>query len=972
MRIIGIDIQNFRKLFGCHIDISKETTLFVGANNSGKTSAMDALAKFLANRSFVFNDITIAKRIDINRIGTKWVEADCEQPADLLDWDTIVPKMDIWLDVAPNEMHYVASIIPTLKWRGGKLGVRLALLPKDVSNLFNEYREAYSSARTTEHARVEKSSFNLFPKDLCEFLDRKLTTYFSIKAFILDPSHFEDAPVQPTSFEAECLTDNPLKDIVRVDMIDAQRGFADPDSSEGTEKVRKQLSAQMRNYYEKHLDPEKAPSPEDLDILEATEGARQVFDKTLALKFAPAIKELEGLGYPGISDPKLTITTKVMTSETLKHDSAVQYALSKTDNTLKLPEKYNGLGYQNLISMVFDLMGFRDDWMREGKAKDTNTVIEPMHLVLVEEPEAHLHIQVQQVFIRQAYKVLTNHKFLKQNLNFTTQLVISTHSSHIAIETTFGNLRYFKRLPEGTECAVATSKVINLSDVFGDSDQTNKFVTRYLQSTHCDLFFADAAILVEGVAESMLLPHFIRSKFPELYQRYITILGVNGRHAHRLSPLIEKLCLPTLVITDLDPAEKEGYHKSVVPKRGEGQISGNYAIAKWLMKEKDIDKLVDYSEDKKEFSFASPYRFSIRLAYQTPVKVDFEGEEKEAIPGTFEDCLIYTNYTQQQRPRSDAEVGNVRLFIVSSDANKEVTEQRVAEIMSEETGDGEWRDSKQYKSLILEHHMAASRFGFLELYLPLNEVPVFNTSLRDGSISELSFLSKVISPLVQAYKGNNDFEVLKIVKEYSPLMESKKWISLDDQTKALQQVESAVDKLMELWKDDAIPTCLDVLRSIQDTGLFKLDERVDNILSSPAADESIRITALRKALSVPFTTLEKYFAYVSDNTRFATHQGVKGLEFPRVMVIIDDAEAKGFLFSYEKLFGVKLKTETDIKNEREGKDNSITRTTRLFYVACTRAQKSLAIIAYTYDCEAVKATAMKNNWFEDDEIRLLE
>lgn len=59
MRIIGIDIQNFRKLFGCHIDISKETTLFVGANNSGKTSAMDALAKFLANRSFVFNDITI-------------------------------------------------------------------------------------------------------------------------------------------------------------------------------------------------------------------------------------------------------------------------------------------------------------------------------------------------------------------------------------------------------------------------------------------------------------------------------------------------------------------------------------------------------------------------------------------------------------------------------------------------------------------------------------------------------------------------------------------------------------------------------------------------------------------------------------------------------------------------------------------------------------------------------------------------
>lgn len=328
--------------------------------------------------------------------------------------------------------------------------------------------------------------------------------------------------------------------------------------------------------------------------------------------------------------------------------------------------------------------------------------------------------------------------------------------------------------------------------------------------------------------------------------------------------------------------------------------------------------------------------------------------------------------TQQQRPRSDAEVGNVRLFIVSSVANKELTEQRVAEIMSEETGDDEWRDSKQIKSLILEHHMAASRFGFLELYAPLNEVFSFGTALRDGSIPELSFLSKVISPLVQAYKSDNDFEVIKIVKEYSPLMDKKQWLQLEDQTEVLKKVENSVNKLMDLWKDNSIPTCLDILHSIHETGLFKMNERVDYILSDPAEGESVEIAALRKALSVSFTTLEKYFAYVSDNTRFATHQGVKGLEFPRVMVIMDDAEAKGFLFSYEKLFGAKPKTENDIKNEREGKDTSMARTSRLFYVACTRAQKSLAIIAYIQDSKAVKATAMKNNWFLNDEIIILE
>lgn len=835
--------------------------------------------------------------------------------------------MDIWLDVAPNEMHYVASIIPTLKWRGGKLGVRLALLPKDVSNLFNEYREAYSSARTTEHARVEKSSFNLFPKDLCEFLDRKLTTYFSIKAFILDPSHFEDAPVQPTSFEAECLTDNPLKDIVRVDMIDAQRGFADPDSSEGTEKVRKQLSAQMRNYYEKHLDPEKAPSPEDLDILEATEGARQVFDKTLALKFAPAIKELEGLGYPGISDPKLTTMDKIkeVTEELLDDhvddhvDEEIQRCFLKEDPKCFFVFAGAGSGKtRSLIKTLTFLDETLGDWLLTNRKQ----------IAVITYTNAACDEISRRLHYKSIFSVSTIHSFLWELIkNYQSDIkawVINSINLEIAeLEEKQRKSKTGKTSEKRAEdIRKKQERLAKINTVRRFTYNPNGDNVGYDSLNHSEVVkMGSKFICAEDTMQNILISQY-----------------------------------PILLIDESQDTKKELVDAIfTVCERHKGKfIVGMFG---------DTMQRI-YQDGKENLSQCIPDD------WVKPQKIMNHRSASRIV--TLANAIRFTVDTQQQRPRSDAEVGNVRLFIVSSDANKEVTEQRVAEIMSEETGDGEWRDSKQYKSLILEHHMAASRFGFLELYLPLNEVPVFNTSLRDGSISELSFLSKVISPLVQAYKGNNDFEVLKIVKEYSPLMESKKWISLDDQTKALQQVESAVDKLMELWKDDAIPTCLDVLRSIQDTGLFKLDERVDNILSSPAADESIRITALRKALSVPFTTLEKYFAYVSDNTRFATHQGVKGLEFPRVMVIIDDAEAKGFLFSYEKLFGVKLKTETDIKNEREGKDNSITRTTRLFYVACTRAQKSLAIIAYTYDCEAVKATAMKNNWFEDDEIRLLE
>ena len=327
---------------------------------------------------------------------------------------------------------------------------------------------------------------------------------------------------------------------------------------------------------------------------------------------------------------------------------------------------------------------------------------------------------------------------------------------------------------------------------------------------------------------------------------------------------------------------------------------------------------------------------------------------------------------QRQQARSDAEKGTVLLVVARSTSDKESVERQVAEIMAKKTEDNDWLEASRYKSLILEHHMAASRFGFYNLYAPLHESGSFDTSLRDGSISELSVLSNIISPLIKAYQNKNDFEVTRIVRQHSPLLDKKAFRDrTGNQTELLQVAEDAVEDLLSLWRDGSNPTCLDVLKSIEKTNLFKLNSRVDDILADSIENEDQKVAALRKALTVHFDELERYSAYVTGNTRFATHQGIKGLEFPRVMVIMDDAEAKGFLFSYEKLFGAKAKTDTDFKNEREGKDTSIMRTTRLFYVACTRAQKSLAVIAYTENVDAVKNTAVLNGWFSDEEIELL-
>jgi len=261
----------------------------------------------------------------------------------------------------------------------------------------------------------------------------------------------------------------------------------------------------------------------------------------------------------------------------------------------------------------------------------------------VEEPEAHLHAQVQQVFIRKAYSVLRNHPELGEKTQLSTQLVVSTHSSHIAHETNFSSLRYFRRLPAGIVGAVPISSVVNLSEVFGTEDATAKFVSRYLKTTHCDLFFSDATILIEGPAERMLVPLFIKNCFPDLHSRYISLLEIGGSHAHRLRPLIENLHIPTLVVTDLDPARNEPRWPIASAERGAGMISRNPVLRRWVPRMNDLDTLIDLDHSDKVMSHDD--LFSVCVAYQHPVDIQI-GEEsgvEEAIASTFEDSLVFEN-----------------------------------------------------------------------------------------------------------------------------------------------------------------------------------------------------------------------------------------------------------------------------------------------------------------------------------------
>tara|TARA_X000000950_G_C13905332_1_gene656570 strand:- start:1270 stop:3171 length:1902 start_codon:yes stop_codon:yes gene_type:complete len=340
--------------------------------------------------------------------------------------------------------------------------------------------------------------------------------------------------------------------------------------------------------------------------------------------------------------------------------------------------------------------------------------------------------------------------------------------------------------------------------------------------------------------------------------------------------------------------------------------------------------------------------------------------------------------THTQEPRSDAIEGKVRLFIrPASSGDRMATEDAIRVQMAALSEDDAWIDQNLCKTLTLEHHMAASRIGFENVFRPLYEIDSWRTGLLDGSLPPLRFFIQSVLPLVQAQKTGDKFAVSRLIRQSSPLLTASALEAAPDPTVLLKEVQSGISALMALW-DDGEPTCGEVLCSIAENRLFEIPDSLHPayaILKAPATtseeDEnadplSDRNSAILSFLKAPFSELDTYRKYVSGLASFDTHQGVKGLEFKRVMVILDDTEARGFMFGYGKLLGDKELSATDLKNISEGKDNSIERTRRLLYVTCSRAERSLALVAYTENPAAVKQHVIDSGWFEESEVDLLD
>ncbi|MEF1328329.1 ATP-dependent nuclease [Vibrio sp. M260121] len=642
MKITSFALKNYRRLADVNLVLDDKTTVLVGANNSGKTSCIGALHTFLKSPdNLKFRDISKRNWKEIQKLG-KQIEQEfptSEKMQELSDvLISLLPSLDIEITAEVNEAYKVRDILPDLEWRGGALFVRITYEATDISKLCREFVDMRGVVSNYT------GKVSLWPKDLCDFLEkgRNLSKFIKQKHYILSKG------VEPTSKEVvQPLKSDALKKLIRVDVQSEQRGSGDEDKTEpkGPYSEKQRLNKLLRGYYDRILNPEDFPEPEDLEVLGHQQKLEEGFTSRLNEQFNAPFEELKSMGYPGIGgNPTVEIAAKISGTDALQKSSSVRYRFDTNEEEF-LPESYLGLGYQNLIYLTFRLLEFRDKWMRVGKSAlsedKVEDQIEPIHLVLLEEPEVNLHAQVQRVFVSKAYDTLRNHPDLrdkatkKDKSEYQTQLVISTHSSHIINDIDFKDLRYFRRNDANKSIKMDHTSIANMSELFAKAKDELLFVRKHLKLTHCDIFFADGVIFVEGQAESLLVPEFISKSFPKLSSRYISMLEVNGAHTHKYRNLVEKLGVATLVLTDLDSVNNEG--KSCFPQQKSVQKTNNDTLKKWHPKKEALDDLVALPQAEHSTTSGDA---PLYVAYQKPTQISGE----KILSRTFEDALILANF----------------------------------------------------------------------------------------------------------------------------------------------------------------------------------------------------------------------------------------------------------------------------------------------------------------------------------------
>ena len=607
MKIENVQISNFRMLKDLDVDLEDVLSLVIGKNNSGKTSFLAILEKFLSEGkpSFSYDDFNILAQQEIlacensNFTPDNYAEIflSLKLYISYSDSDNIGVAAELLLDLDISKHHLVVLF-------------KYALEYEKYSKLISDY------------ADYKKKGVN---RDFAYFVSNNINKYFTLRIRALEYGNEENS---------KDINGDTIKSIISMQTIGARR---DVDNDQGRGKS---LSLLAGKYYNANV-------LSDADFPELQEQLRETDDnltKTYKKLFAPVVKEIMEMSY-NPQEAEISILSSLSEKKIFQDNTTVKY---KHENTL-LPEDYNGLGYLNLFAIIFHIRIKLDQLSKKNRSDENPT---PINLLFIEEPEAHTHPQMQYVFIKNIKRILEQHRQTAGGA-FSMQTIISTHSSHIVSQCTFNDVKYFYRNAntsvQSRSLKTLYSKMVTASEKeeLEQQERCYRFVTQYVSLNRAELFFADKAVLIEGDTERMLMTAMMKKLddsntdegYMPLLSQNISVIEV-GAYSHIFATFLGFLGIKTLIITDLDCANKPA-GKAQKSRFSDATITTNASI-KHFMGTDNLQTLISTSEWERAFCYDS--ELSVWIAHQNGMlKLAFQSEENMYHACSFEDAFICKN-----------------------------------------------------------------------------------------------------------------------------------------------------------------------------------------------------------------------------------------------------------------------------------------------------------------------------------------
>lgn len=605
-------VKNFRLLKNFELDFKDELSLVIGKNNSGKTSAIIILDKMLNSSKVMWEDINLECQKEFYK---KIVDFDISEQEKVASLETV--NLQLFIEYDDNDSY--ANIQKFM----------MDLNPEN-NIIVLEFISLISAKKIIElKNNISEKNIDDF-KSFSKFMSKNFANFFETKKY---SRGFDIESNQITQDRSEEIDNKDIQKVIKVAGIRADRAVSNDDRNHV-------LSGLTGKYFSSY----KAAKDESESVFTRLEEKLEEADKEL-YKIYNGEKSESGEAIEGIFSDVIDVIKTYGGAEN-GIDIAIESSVSEknllSDNTnlsyrqggdCSLPETYNGLGYLNLIGILFEI---------ETKIQELFEQPADINLLYIEEPEAHTHPQLQYIFIRNIKSHIKAHrKKLLEDNNKQLQILITSHSSHIVSECNFDDIIYLKK--NGN--TVIAKSFNSLKEEYGGDEQKGfKFVKQYLTINRSELFFADKAICIEGDTERILMPmmmHKIDNKEkPEgdiipLLSQNISVIEV-GAHSHIFIPLFEFLGIKVLIITDIDAANKNDNGRYVKSHPKEAKYTSNASI-KDFFRDTCLDEPNNEFEELVEKIPEDKIKNNIRIAYQIPET------DSEYQASSFEDAFIALN-----------------------------------------------------------------------------------------------------------------------------------------------------------------------------------------------------------------------------------------------------------------------------------------------------------------------------------------